>query len=294
MHYFTKEDRRRAVAIVTGSLIGLAAPVALGVSVAQAAGNDRDGDGMPNRWERRHDLHPGVANARGDSDRDGLSNIAEFRLGIDPSDEDSDADGHDDKDEVRDGLRATNVRDADTDDDGILDGDEDADRDGVDNEDEDDARERCRFDDDDLDDDHVDDEDENELGLDEDDSDSDGDGVEDGDEDADEDGEANEDLDDLLEDRCGRDGGEDLEDVMGTIVSFEAATGTLTINSLAVGTVWFVVTEETEIEVEGGDEDGSTADLVAGTLVAEVGVDGETGALEEIALYAPGLDPDDR
>ena len=288
-----REGRRRAVAALTAAGVALVAPLALGVTAAHAGGSDSDGDGMPNRWERHHGLHPGVANARGDRDGDGLSNIAEFRLGASPRNEDTDGDGHDDADEVRDGFGSTQLRDADTDDDDVLDGDEDADRDGLDNEDEDDAREGCRFDDDDLDDDHVDDEDENELGLEEGDSDSDDDGTEDGDEDSDEDGEANEDMDDDAEDRCGRDGGEDLEDLLGTIASFDYATGVLTIDSVTVGSVWFKVTEETEIEVEGSDEDGSTADLTPGTQVAEVGVDDETGALEEIALYGSGINPDD-
>lgn len=286
--------RSRAVAVLTGSVVALATPVTLGLSAAHAAASDRDGDGMANRWERSHGLNPGVANARGDKDSDGLTNIAEYRLRIDPTDEDSDGDGHDDKDEVRDGFRSTQVRDADTDNDGRLDGDEDADRDGIANEDEDDSREACRFDDDDLDDDHVDDEDENELRLDEDDLDSDNDGIEDGDEDRDGDGLANEDLDDDAEDACGRDDDEDLEDVLGTIIDFDPATWTLVIDSRTVGALSFKVTTETEIEVEGADEDGSTADLVPGTLVAEVDVDGETGALEEIELYGSGMtDPDE-
>jgi len=54
---------------------------------------DSDGDGMPNRWERRHDLNPNKANARGDPDRDRLKNIDEYRLGGHPRKRDTDGDG---------------------------------------------------------------------------------------------------------------------------------------------------------------------------------------------------------
>ena len=292
--YITREKPRRGVAAFTGAAVALVLPLALGLGAAHAAVGDSDGDGMPNRWEKRHGLNPTAADARVDREKDGLTNIAEYRLRSHPRDEDTDGDGHDDGDEVRDGYASTKVLDADSDDDSVVDGDEDADRDGVDNEDEDDSRERCRFDDDDRDEDHVDDEDENELDLNEGDVDTDDDGIEDGDEDSDEDGEANEDGDDDLEDRCGDDSDEDVEDLMGVIVSFDSSTGLLTIDSVSVGWLTFEVTGDTEIEVEGSDEDGSTADLVPGAEVAEVEVDGETGALEEIALLGPGgMDTDE-
>jgi hypothetical protein len=51
---------------------------------AQAAARDTDGDGMPNWWERRHGLDWRKANAGGDPDRDGVSNIKEFRLDQNP------------------------------------------------------------------------------------------------------------------------------------------------------------------------------------------------------------------
>jgi len=62
---------------------------------------DRDHDHMPDRWERAHGLKVARDDARRDRDRDGLRNLAEYRAGLDP-------------------------RDADTDDDGVLDGAEDA------------------------------------------------------------------------------------------------------------------------------------------------------------------------
>ena len=276
----------------------------LGAAPAHAGGRDSDGDGIPNRWERSHGLNPrSAADAKRDLDKDALTNLVEYRLGSELDDEDSDDDGHDDGDEVKDGKASTDVDDADTDDDDVLDGDEDSDKDGVDNEDEDDASESCRRDDDDDDNDDVDDEDENELGLVAGDSDEDDDGILDGDEDSDEDGESNEDEDDDLEDRCdgdrdgdGRDD-EDDEDLFGVIESFDAATGALTVTSLAGYTIVAIVTEDTEIEIEEleseeesedegeWDDEGSTADLLPGVQVAELEIDDETGAFEEIAIY---------
>src|SRR6184192_594061 len=70
---------------------------------------DRNRDRIPDRWERRYHLSLRVNQARRDQDHDGLTNLGEFE-------------SH------------TNPRDADTDNDGIEDGDEDRDHDGVDND----------------------------------------------------------------------------------------------------------------------------------------------------------------
>lgn len=64
-------------AIAITAVLTLAAP-------AQAAARDTDRDGMPNWWERRHGLDWRKANAGGDPDRDGVSNIKEFRLDQNP------------------------------------------------------------------------------------------------------------------------------------------------------------------------------------------------------------------
>ncbi|WP_157953200.1 hypothetical protein [Nocardioides allogilvus] len=300
----------RVVAAVTGTVFALSLPATVALSPAHAATGDRDGDGIPDRWERTHGMNPSkAADAKADFDRDALSNLVEYRLKSLIRDEDSDNDGHDDGDEILDGFKSTRVTDPDTDNDGRLDGDEDADRDGIDNEDEDDAREACGRDDDDRDSDHVDDEDENELGTGVRAADSDGDGVVDGDEDTDEDGEANEDEDDAAVDRCDGDfdgdgeADEDSEDLFGSIVSFDQASGVLTLQSAAGDLLSVEVTADTEIEIEGDpapgtatgsdesaeeqeDRDGTTADLLPGTQVAEIELDDETGTLEEIQLYA--------
>ena len=265
----------------------------IGTSPASAASGDADRDGIPTRWEKNHGMNPfKAADALADFDRDGLKNLGEYRNGGRLRDEDTDNDGHDDGDEVKDGFRSTDIDDADTDGDGTKDGDEDADRDGVDNEDEDDAREGCRADDDDRDHDAVDDEDENELGSAVGDADSDNDGIVDGDEDSDEDGEANEDEDDALNDTCSGDSDEDGEsdedegDESGTIESFDGST--LVVTTVNGYTVSGVVTEDTEVEFEDSeDAEATTADLQPGVVVAELEFDDETWAIEEIEIYQP-------
>ncbi len=292
-------SRGLAAAAVTALLVTGAAS-----APAHAAG-DADGDGIPTRWETNHGMDPlKAADALADFDKDGLKNLGEYRKDGLLRDEDTDNDGHDDGDEVKDGLRTTDIDDADTDDDATKDGDEDADRDGVANEDEDDAAETCRADDDDRDGDDVDNEDENELGSSVGDADSDDDGVADGDEDGDEDGESNEDEDDAVNDDCNGDqdgdgeSDEDEGDTMGIIASFDAATGELVITGAGGYVITGVVTEDTEINFEEADGDESedsddqfedreatTADLMPGTSVAELEFDDETGTLEELEIY---------
>lgn len=266
---------------------------------ADAARRDLDGDRIPDRWERTHGMNPRLAaDAKADFDKDGLSNLAEFRLGGHLRDEDTDNDGHDDGDEVRDGSRSTDLDDNDTDGDGVRDGDEDADRDGIDNEDEDDGRETCRFDDDDRDRDDVDDEDENEQGSGVGDADKDDDGISDGDEDVDGDGEANEDEDDVASDRCDGDrdddgeSDEDEDDLYGTVTFFDSLTGTLSVTSVTGSTITSVVTADTEIELEEPDgyegeveDEGTTADLAVGAEIAELELDDETSAFGKVKVY---------
>ena len=195
------------------SLVAVTTLLASGAAAAHAAPSDTDRDGIPNRFERTHGMNPNRASdAKADFDRDGLTNLREYRIESDLRDEDSDNDGHDDGDEVRDGSASTDVDDADTDNDGTRDGDEDADMDGIENEDEDDATETCVADDDDRDSDNIADEDENDFGFRVGDSDSDDDGVEDGDEDSDNDGVDNEDADDDDADDCDDDEDEDDDD----------------------------------------------------------------------------------
>ena len=82
---------------------------------------DRNDDGIPDRWEKRHGLSLGKDQSSRDQDGDRLRNLGEFRHRTDPRDADTDSDGLDDGDEVHSGRDPS---DDDSDDDGIEDGDE--------------------------------------------------------------------------------------------------------------------------------------------------------------------------
>lgn len=71
--------------------IGLLALALPGTAAAKA--RDRNHDGIPDRWEKRHHLSTSVNQARRDQDRDHLRNRAEFEAGTNPRDSDSDDDG---------------------------------------------------------------------------------------------------------------------------------------------------------------------------------------------------------
>lgn len=79
-----------ALALGVTALLALAGP---------AAAKDSNHDKIPDRWEKRHKLSLKVDQSRRDQDRDGLRNRAEFRTSNDPRDADSDGDGVSDGDE---------------------------------------------------------------------------------------------------------------------------------------------------------------------------------------------------
>lgn len=115
-------------------------------SIAAASKADKNKDGIPDRWERKHGLSLKVDQRKRDQDRDGLRNLAEFRSATDPKAVDTDQDGVDDTDEDRDGDNVDNgneqregslPNDTDSNNDGQSDGAEDRDRDGLDNAGED-------------------------------------------------------------------------------------------------------------------------------------------------------------
>ncbi len=74
--------------IAIGLLAMLSVP-----SIAAAKQRDRNHDGIPDRWEKRHRLSTRVNQARRDQDRDHLRNRAEFQAGSNPRNADSDGDG---------------------------------------------------------------------------------------------------------------------------------------------------------------------------------------------------------
>ena len=84
---------RLTMAVVAALALSLAAMAALSVA------KDRNDDGIPDRWEKRHHLSLKVDQARRDQDSDALRNRGEYEAGMDPRDEDTDGDGIDDGDE---------------------------------------------------------------------------------------------------------------------------------------------------------------------------------------------------
>jgi hypothetical protein len=95
------------------ALLALTAP-------AHAATGDADGDGMPDSWERAHDLDPARADASGDPDGDRLANLDEYRHRTNPHRRDTDADGLSDRVEIVNSR--TNPHKRDTNGDGRRDG----------------------------------------------------------------------------------------------------------------------------------------------------------------------------
>ncbi len=197
-------NMRTALRRTSGILATLATAAVLSLSAvpAHALAADDDGDGMPNWWEIQYDLNPNKANGGADADRDGLSNLGEWTVRTFPRTQDSDRDGIDDGDEVAMNSATADPKVADTNANGVLDGDEDLDGNGVMNEDEDDALEACNANDEDTDGDFVADEDENDFGTSTTNPDTDGDGILDGEEDANGNGISDEDEDDSPNDVC--------------------------------------------------------------------------------------------
>lgn len=82
--------RRQRLTASIAAAVGVLAIIAL---PGTAAAKDRNHDRIPDRWEKRHHLSLHVNQAHRDQDRDHLGNRAEFLAGDDPRSADSDGDG---------------------------------------------------------------------------------------------------------------------------------------------------------------------------------------------------------
>ena len=83
----TKSAHRVALALVGAVTLLLVA------MSGSAVAKDRNHDKIPDRWEKRHGLSLKVNQAKRDQDRDEMPNRGEFQGGTDPQDADTDGDG---------------------------------------------------------------------------------------------------------------------------------------------------------------------------------------------------------
>jgi hypothetical protein len=79
----------RRVALVLAAAVALL----LAAMTGSAAAKDRNHDNIPDRWEKRHGLSLKVNQAKRDQDQDDMPNLGEFEGDTDPLDADTDGDG---------------------------------------------------------------------------------------------------------------------------------------------------------------------------------------------------------
>jgi hypothetical protein len=90
--------RRILMVLAAMAMVALAGPAA----AAAHHNGDRNRDGLPDKWEKKHHLSLKANQARKDQDRDKLDNKREFELRTDPRKADTDDDGRrDDADSGR-------------------------------------------------------------------------------------------------------------------------------------------------------------------------------------------------
>jgi hypothetical protein len=88
----TRSKQRRSRLGMTWFALALGA-LALLAMPELAAAKDRNHDSIPDKWEKKHNLSLKLNQARKDQDRDHLRNRAEFLVGDNPRDMDSNDDG---------------------------------------------------------------------------------------------------------------------------------------------------------------------------------------------------------
>lgn len=83
------------------------------LAVSDNIGPDQDSDGIPDYWEELYNLDPqSSADASLDADNDGLTNLQEYQYNANPGEADSDGDGMNDGDEVAIGRDPNDPTDA--------------------------------------------------------------------------------------------------------------------------------------------------------------------------------------
>jgi hypothetical protein len=87
---------KRTIRILLLLAVACTALLVVAATGSARSGGDRNGDRIPDRWERAHHLSLKVNQAKRDQDHDGLRNRAEFLAGTDPRNDDSDDDGIED------------------------------------------------------------------------------------------------------------------------------------------------------------------------------------------------------
>lgn len=97
----TKHKLTAMLAVLVVAMFAIAAQ-------ASAAPKDRNHNGIPDAWEKKHDLSTKKDQGNRDADGDGVRNRCEFQGKTDPNNADSDADTVGDGDEDTDGDGATN------------------------------------------------------------------------------------------------------------------------------------------------------------------------------------------
>lgn len=86
-------DRNRSLAPLLLAALAMLAMLALPGMAAAKHARDRNHDRIPDRWEKRHHLSLTVSQAGRDQDGDQLANRGEFLAGDNPRNADSDGDG---------------------------------------------------------------------------------------------------------------------------------------------------------------------------------------------------------
>ena len=88
----TEPEEYAEIFVVQGDGYIVAGPTSVRVAILDVTApltpaiGDADGDGLPDEWERQYGLDPAAANAGGDPDNDGFTNLEEYLCGTNPVD----------------------------------------------------------------------------------------------------------------------------------------------------------------------------------------------------------------